>query len=325
MEGNQIEYDFLKFAQDYSIKSNITREEEIQFSDTVQKINKNGWKQSRNLLLTNKAIYNLKKKDLKRRIDYKAVRGITLSKITDEFIIHCEDLDYDYQFISPKKKTIVEIIAKNYEIIRQEELKLFEINSKNLNPFVTTKKDKEKQQNLSRMPKTGQIRVKDYLYGNKPNTNTVVNTTQPKIAQKSQINTSQSIKPTTPSIKPPTRSVRPTTTQNSKPLNQSIKPNNTQNSKPMTQSIKPATKTNVKPTAQNSIKPNAQNVKPNTQNSIKPVTQSVRPKTTQSVRPAQSNKPNFKDFEMIKVIGRGSVGKIFLAKYKKDGKFYAVK
>ena len=89
MEGNQIEYDFLKFAQDYSIKSNITREEEIQFSDTVQKINKNGWKQSRNLLLTNKAIYNLKKKDLKRRIDYKAVRGITLSKITDEFIIHC--------------------------------------------------------------------------------------------------------------------------------------------------------------------------------------------------------------------------------------------
>ena len=326
MEGNQIEYDFLKFAQDYSIKSNITREEEIQFSDTVQKINKNGWKQSRNLLLTNKAIYNLKKKDLKRRIDYKAVRGITLSKITDEFIIHCEDLDYDYQFISPKKKTILEIIAKNYEIIRQEELKLFEINSKNLNPFVTTKKDKEKQQNLSRMPKTGQIRVKDYLYGNKPNTNTVVNTTQPKIAQKSQINTSQSIKPTTPSIKPPTQSVRPTTTQNSKPLNQSIKPNNTQNSKPMTQSIKPATKTNVKPTAQNNIKPTAQNsIKPNTQNSIKPVTQSVRPKTTQSVRPAQSNKPNFKDFEMIKVIGRGSVGKIFLAKYKKDGKYYAVK
>ena len=116
MEYWKIEYDFLKFAQDYSIKSNITREEEIQFSDTVQKINKNGWKQSRNLLLTNKAIYNLKKKDLKRRIDYKAVRGITLSKITDEFIIHCEDLDYDYQFISPKKKTIVEIISKGLSL-----------------------------------------------------------------------------------------------------------------------------------------------------------------------------------------------------------------
>ena len=227
MEGKQSEYDFLNFTKDFTIKNNVTREEEIQFSDTVQKINKNGWKQSRNLVLTDKAIYNLKKKELKRRIDYTKIIGITLSKQSDEFVIHCLELDYDYQFISQKKKTIVEIIAKNYELIKEEELKLFEINVKNVNQFVTTKKEKEKQQSKSRMPKTGQINVKDYLFGNKSKTD--VNIFQAKNSKKS-----------------------------------------------------------------NSI--NFKNIQ-----------------------------ANYEDFEIKSVIGRGSVGKILLAKYIKDGKYYAIK
>ena len=182
MEGKQSEYDFLNFTKDYSIKNNITRDEEIQFSDKVQKINKNGWKQGRNLLLTDKAIYNLKKTSLKRRIDYKTVMGISLSKQSDEFVIHCEDIDYDYHYISPRKKMIVEIIAKNYQIIKEEELKLYEIKAKTLGAFVTTKKEKEKQQKLTRMPKTGQISVKDYLFGNKSKTD--VNVIQPKKGKK---------------------------------------------------------------------------------------------------------------------------------------------
>lgn len=104
MEGKQSEYDFLNFAQNYSIKNNVTRDEEIQFSDKIDKINKNGWKQGRNLILTDKAIYNLKKSVLKRRIDYKTIIGITLSKLSDEFVIHCEDIDYDYHFSSARKK-----------------------------------------------------------------------------------------------------------------------------------------------------------------------------------------------------------------------------
>jgi serum/glucocorticoid-regulated kinase 2 len=227
MEGKQSEYDFLNFTKDFTIKNNVTREEEIQFSDTVQKINKNGWKQSRNLVLTDKAIYNLKKKELKRRIDYTKIIGITLSKQSDEFVIHCLEMDYDYQFISQKKKTIVEIIAKNYELIKEEELKLFEINVKNLNQFVTTKKEKEKQQSLSRMPKTGQINVKDYLFGNKSKTD--VNIFQSKISKKSNL---------------------------------------------------------------------------------------INLKNIQA---------NYEDFEIKSVIGRGSVGKILLAKYIKDGKYYAIK
>ena len=226
MERKQSEYDFLNYAKDYSIKNNITREEEIQFSDKIKKINKNGWKQDRYIILTDKAIYNLKKSSLKRRIDYKIIMGITLSKLSDEFVIHCEDIDYDYHYSSSRKKTIVEIIAKNYEAIKEEELKLFEIGVKNLNTFVTTKKEKEKQQKLSRMPKTGQISVNDYLFGNKSKTD--VNVIKPKKGKK-KVSTFQNVEVT------------------------------------------------------------------------------------------------IDDFEMLKIIGRGSVGKIVLVKYNNDGKLYAMK
>ena len=138
MEGKQSEYDFLNLSKNYTIKNNITREEEIQFSDKIFKINKYGWKQERNVLITDKAIYNLKKLSLKRRIDFKTIIGITLSKLTDEFVIHCNDIDYDYHYISARKKTIIEIIAKNYQVVNEEELKLFELGVKNLNTFVTT-------------------------------------------------------------------------------------------------------------------------------------------------------------------------------------------
>ena len=33
----------------------------------------------------------------------------------------------------------------------------------------------------------------------------------------------------------------------------------------------------------------------------------------------------YTDFEIIKIIGRGAVGKIALVKYNKDGKFYSMK
>jgi serum/glucocorticoid-regulated kinase 2 len=104
MEEIQSEYDFLNFWKDYYIKTNVTREEQIEFSDKIIKINKFGFKQERNIIITDKALYNLKKTSLKRRIDLKAIKGITLSKTTDEFVIHCNDEDYDYQYISPKKR-----------------------------------------------------------------------------------------------------------------------------------------------------------------------------------------------------------------------------
>ena len=226
MEGKQSEYDFLNLSKNYTLKNNITREEEIQFSDKVSKINSHGWKQERYIIITDKAIYNLKKLTLKRRIDFKTIMGITLSKISDEFVIHCDDIDYDYHYISPRKKIIVEILAKNYQIVRDEELKLFEFSLKSLSTFVTSKKEKEKQKNTTRMPNKNQISVNDYLFGDQSKTD--VKKIQPK--------------------------------------------------------------------------------------------KGIKKKST-----FQNVKVEYNDFEIIQIIGRGSVGKVALVKYNKDGKFYAMK
>ena len=166
-EQLQSEYDFLNFSKDHYIKTNVTREENIEFSDKIIKINKYGFKQERNIIITDKAIYNLKKTALKRRIDLKAIKGITLSKTTDEFVIHCSDDDYDYQYMSSKKKTIVEILAKYYYNINGEELKLFELNVASLSTFVTSKKEKAKEKSASRMPRTSCISIGEYIYGTK--------------------------------------------------------------------------------------------------------------------------------------------------------------
>ena len=167
MEESSSEYDFLNFAKDHNIKTNITRDETIEFSDKLYKYNKFGFKQERNIIITNKGIYNLKKTQLKRRIDIKSIKGITIAKQSDEFVIHCNDEEYDYQFISQKKKTIVEIIAKHYFHLIGEELKLFLLNCSSLSTFVTSKKEKMKDKNSSRMPRTDSISVGEYIYGTK--------------------------------------------------------------------------------------------------------------------------------------------------------------
>ena len=175
MDEKQSEYDFLNLWKDRALKKNIIREEIIQFSDKISKINKYGFKQERNILITDKAIYNLKKTSLKRRIDFRTIDGITVSKISDEFIIHCKDINYDYQFVSSRKKTIIEIIAKFYIIVNKKELGLFELNVKSLNTYVTTKKEKEKRKNSSKIPRHNSVDVQEYLFGNISKTDVQIN------------------------------------------------------------------------------------------------------------------------------------------------------
>ena len=227
MEEKQSEYDFLNLSKNYSVKTNITRDEEIQFSDKIDKINKYSWKQERNIIITNKAIYNLKKFELKRRIDLKTLIGITISKNSEEFVIHCSNIDYDYHYSSQRRNIIIEIISKNYELILKTEINLYELSDKSLNQYVTTKDEKEKKISYTRMPKKAKkLNVKEYLFGNTSKTDIGKN----KI-------------------------------RNSIIINQKFK--------------------NIK--------------------------------------------VNYTDFEIIKVIGRGFIGKIILVKYKKDGKYYSMK
>ena len=63
-------------------------DEKILFTDFVMKINRKGKQQQRTLLITDKAVYNLKDKKMKRRIDIQSITAITASQVSDEFVLH---------------------------------------------------------------------------------------------------------------------------------------------------------------------------------------------------------------------------------------------
>ncbi len=54
--------DYLSFAVDKDILKMFEPDEKLLFSDKLHKFNPFDWKQERNIVITNKYIYNLKKK-----------------------------------------------------------------------------------------------------------------------------------------------------------------------------------------------------------------------------------------------------------------------
>lgn len=168
MENINLDYnpdnDFLLFHGDSTVRKFI-RDETVLFSDELIKVNKYGMKQERNILITNKAVYNLQNRDLKRRIEYSSIKGISVTKDTDEFIIHCNDLEYDYYFHSGKKKKIIQILDTIYLEKIGKVIPLCALDLKTIYNYVTTKDEKKKDINLSRMPESGLITVSDYLLG----------------------------------------------------------------------------------------------------------------------------------------------------------------
>ena len=158
------DYDHLKFNDDEVIRK-ILQYEIIYFSDRIEKINKYGIKQERNLIITNKAIYNLEKKNLKRRIDIKIVKGVTTSSENDEFVIHCIEMDHDYHYVSFKKRKIIQFINDLYFLHFNNFLPFCQINDSSLKLIVTKKDEKKKDITFSKMPITNRMHIEQFLYG----------------------------------------------------------------------------------------------------------------------------------------------------------------
>jgi len=96
--------------------------EAVTFSDFVIKINRREKEQTRVMLITNRAIYNLLPNNYgkcKRRIDIDKLVAITASKTSDEFVIHIPD-EYDYRFKSGKKDKICETLVILYKDVMKD-------------------------------------------------------------------------------------------------------------------------------------------------------------------------------------------------------------
>ena len=142
--------DTLNWAKDPEILSTI-KKEILYYSNKIIKVNHFGIGQERVLVLTDDALYNFQKKKLKRKIQYSDIRGVTFSPLNTEFIVHGNDMEYDFYFISPERNLIIEFMSKFYQESVNKPLKICKINEKSIKNYVTSKKEKKKDGSISRM------------------------------------------------------------------------------------------------------------------------------------------------------------------------------
>jgi serum/glucocorticoid-regulated kinase 2 len=98
--------------------------ERVHFSDFVVKINRRDKPQERVILVTTKALYNLIPGDYtkcKRRIPLALIDSITVSDVSDEFVVHVPG-EYDYRLMSLRKQDIVACLSDRYAALTGEKL-----------------------------------------------------------------------------------------------------------------------------------------------------------------------------------------------------------
>lgn len=157
--------DNLNFEDDEAIKS-IIGEEKIYFSDKVCKKSQGligSKKQERNLLITDTAVYNLKEKQLKRRIEIKDLKGITISKLSDQFIIHGNQNEYDYLYSYAERKKIVATLQSLFESITHKDLLFCIKNEKDLEKFLVGKNERKKTPSLFKINPEELMSIREFI------------------------------------------------------------------------------------------------------------------------------------------------------------------
>ena len=143
-------HDAFNWAKDKEILE-IINNEKLYYSDKIIKINPYNISQERTILLTDEALYNLHKKKLKRRIPFSEISGITFSTTNNEFVIHGNDAEYDYYYISFDRNLLISLISKFYKKNTSKNLKICKVSDKSLKSYVTGKKEKKKDGAFSKM------------------------------------------------------------------------------------------------------------------------------------------------------------------------------
>ena len=127
--------DHCNYAKDKEIKKIITTEKFL-FSDDIYKKNKFGFNQTRQLILTDLALYNLKSKKSQRRLDISKLKGITVS---------------------------IAKLEAAYEKLRGRELDFIYTDSASLKNRMTTKSEKKSDPKFSRMDDSELCDIKEFF------------------------------------------------------------------------------------------------------------------------------------------------------------------
>ena len=140
-------------------------------SDCVNKMNRFGMIQLRELVISDKALYNINKKKLRRRFPLNAIKGVTVSKKSNDLIIHGLGIEYDYYYITDKKDKIIEYLAYAIEeyksnlkdnTITNNQIKISLVEESNLKKYFTLKSEKLSNSNISKMIDKEIVTINDY-------------------------------------------------------------------------------------------------------------------------------------------------------------------
>ena len=89
--------------------------------------------------------------------------GITVNKLTDKFVIHGIEKEYDYYYISHERNQIIDTIYHAYFNLEQKKFKFSLINEKSLKAYVTNKKDKKANPSFTKMSNDHLAEIEDFL------------------------------------------------------------------------------------------------------------------------------------------------------------------
>eukprot|EP00808_Paulinella_micropora_P020250 g41271.t1 len=145
--SNQV-YDYLRVRSNTQLMAFLSTQspsETCQFSDNVIKINRRGKKQPRQIVITNKALYNFKERNYKecqRKINISSLRRLVLSLSSDEFVFKVKG-EYDYRFIIKHRTEALQLLARFYEQTQAAKIPIRLSEEEDLKMHVVTKQGKK--------------------------------------------------------------------------------------------------------------------------------------------------------------------------------------
>ena len=108
----------------------------------------------------------MKNKSINLKLSYQQILGITLSKSSNEFILHINYDEQDFYFTSKNKNLVISQILKLFHASTNKNLKLCEVDQKRIKQYITSKKDKKKNTAFTKLDEKLIIDSKQFVEKN---------------------------------------------------------------------------------------------------------------------------------------------------------------